>query len=146
PSETAGVPGPLLEKYFESVNGNYLFDKNLRRCIIFGRHDLIQDSPISRIDLLVCRNTLMYFNAETQGRILSRFHFALNPDGFLFLGKAEMLLLHGGPFTPVDLKRRIFAKVTKGDQRDRVLNLAHVGRNDNGGTLLLRETAFDTDP
>ena len=62
--------------------------------MIFGRHDLIQDAPISRIDLLVCRNTLMYFNAETQARILDRFHFALRDDGYLFLGKAEMLLTH----------------------------------------------------
>ena len=65
--------------------------------VIFGRHDLIQDAPISRIDLLVCRNTLMYFNAETQARILDRFHFALDDGGYLFLGKAEMLLTHARP-------------------------------------------------
>ena len=49
----------------------------LRRAVIFGRHDLVQDAPISRIDLLCRRNTLMYFNAETQARILAHFHFAL---------------------------------------------------------------------
>jgi two-component system, chemotaxis family, CheB/CheR fusion protein len=59
-----------------------------------GDHDR-QDAPISRIDLLVCRNALMYFNAETQARILTRFHFALANTGVLFLGKAEMLLSHG---------------------------------------------------
>ena len=72
--------------------GRFVFNKELRRAVIFGRHDLVQDAPISRIDLLVCRNTLMYFNAETQTRILARFHFALKDDGILFLGKAEMLL------------------------------------------------------
>ncbi len=81
--------------------------------MIFGRNDLIQDAPISRLDLLVCRNTLMYFNAETQARILDRFHFALNDGGCLFLGKAEMLLTHGAAFTPVDLKRRIFVKAPR---------------------------------
>ena len=57
---------------------HYVFHKDLRRSVIFGRHDLVQDAPISRVDLLVCRNTLMYFNGETQARILARFHFALN--------------------------------------------------------------------
>ena len=68
--------------------------------MIFGRHDLVQDAPISRLDLLVCRNTMMYFNAETQARILARLHFALNNTGFIFLGKAEMLLTHANLFTP----------------------------------------------
>jgi two-component system CheB/CheR fusion protein len=81
--------------------------------VIFGRHDLVQDAPISRIDLLVCRNTLMYFNAETQARILARFHFALAEAGVLFLGKAEMLLSHGALFLPVDLKQRTFGKAAR---------------------------------
>ena len=55
-----------------------MFRGDLRRTVIFGRNDLVQDAPISRLDLLVCRNTLMYFNAEAQAKILNRFHFALN--------------------------------------------------------------------
>ena len=66
--------------------------------MIFGRNDLVQDAPISRIDLLACRNTLMYFNAETQARILGRFHFALHDGGLLFLGKTEMLISHATLF------------------------------------------------
>ena len=58
-----------------------MFRGDLRRAVIFGRNDLVQDAPISRLDLLVCRNTLMYFNAEAQAKILARFHFALNGDG-----------------------------------------------------------------
>ncbi|MEO6236716.1 MAG: CheR family methyltransferase, partial [Vicinamibacterales bacterium] len=53
----------------------YSFDRDLRRCVIFGRHDLINDAPISRVDLLLCRNTLMYFNADAQARIMARFAF-----------------------------------------------------------------------
>jgi two-component system CheB/CheR fusion protein len=68
---------------------------------------------MSRIDLLVCRNTLMYLTAETQARILSRFHFALGSSGVLLLGKAEMLLSHGALFTPVDLKRRMFRRAVR---------------------------------
>lgn len=61
------VPLELRDKYFDLVNKNYVFHQDLRRAVIFGRHDLLQDTPISRLDLLVCRNTLMYFNSETQG-------------------------------------------------------------------------------
>src|SRR5262249_45474750 len=87
-SEIESVPPPWREKYFVPTAGRYVFRPELRRAIIFGRHDLVQYAPISRLDLLVCRNTLMYLNAETQGKILARFHFALSDQGFLFLGKA----------------------------------------------------------
>ena len=86
--------------------------------MIFGRNDLVQDAPISRIDLLTCRNALMYFNAETQSRIVSRLGFALKPDGILFLGKAEMLLNHTAIFEPMDLKRRFFRKATQSDHSE----------------------------
>ncbi|MGO1056012.1 CheR family methyltransferase [Crossiella sp. CA198] len=111
--EVRDVPAELLERYFEPSGNRYVFRKDLRRSVIFGRNDLVQDAPISRIDLLVCRNTLMYFNAETQSRILTRLHFALAEGGVLFLGKAEMLLSHGSLFTPIDLKRRVFRKVLR---------------------------------
>src|SRR5204862_5539292 len=100
--EVRGLAPELLEKYFETNGDRYTFRKDLRRSVIFGRNDLVQDAPISRIDLLVCRNALMYFDAETQARILKRLHFALTPGGVLFLGKAEMLLSHTNLFSPVD--------------------------------------------
>ncbi len=92
--QVGAVPPALLEKYFAREGDRYVFDKELRRSVIFGRHDLILDAPISRANVLICRNTLMYFNTEAQGRILARLHFALADDGVLFLGKAEMLLTH----------------------------------------------------
>ncbi|GAA0476005.1 hypothetical protein Aca07nite_78820 [Actinoplanes capillaceus] len=106
------APG-LVERYFEQVDGRLVFRKDLRRSVIFGRNDLVQDAPISRIDLLTCRNTLMYFNAETQAKILGRFHFALAETGVLFLGKAEMLLNHSSLFAPIDLRRRVFRRVPR---------------------------------
>jgi two-component system CheB/CheR fusion protein len=112
--QVESVPPELLDRYFEHLDGMYLFRKDLRRQVIFGRHDLLADAPISRVDLLVCRNTLMYFNSEAQARILSRFHFALNEGGFLMLGRAETLMTHGQTFLPVDLKRRISQKVPRG--------------------------------
>jgi two-component system, chemotaxis family, CheB/CheR fusion protein len=121
PRDVRGVPPELLERYFDLAGGRYVFRKDLRRSVIFGRNDLVQDAPISRIDLLVCRNALMYFTAETQARILTRFHFALNPAGVLLLGKAEMLLSHGGLFTPVEIKRRIFRKTPRSNPQNGML-------------------------
>ncbi|MGW5241757.1 CheR family methyltransferase [Monashia sp. NPDC004114] len=108
--EMHSVPDELSEKYFEAGPQGMVFRQDLRRSVIFGRNDLTRDAPISRIDLLTCRNTLMYFNAETQSRILSRLAFALKPEGTLLLGKAEMLLNHTDTFIPVDLKRRLFRR------------------------------------
>jgi two-component system CheB/CheR fusion protein len=147
--DVAAIEPHLVEKYFEKQAGRYVFDKDMRRCVIFGRHDLFEDAPISRVDLLTCRNALMYFNAEAQARILARFNFALNEGGYLFLGKAEMLLTHGNLFTPVDLRRRIFTKVTTGTLRERLLSLAQ--GQDNQLPLpespeQLRLAAFDAGP
>lgn len=149
--DMGGLTTQQINQFFEHIdNDRYTFRKDLRRSVIFGRHDLIQDAPISRIDLLVCRNTLMYFNAETQRRILARFHFALRDGGFLFLGKAEMLLTHTNTFTPVQLKCRIFTKVQKLNLRDRLLVAAQTDHNETVNPLShhvrLREAAFDSGP
>ncbi|MEH1922902.1 CheR family methyltransferase [Nostoc sp.] len=148
--DVQAVPDELRQKYFESVGNRYVFRQDLRRSVIFGRHDLLQDAPISRLDLLVSRNTLMYFNSETQGRILARFHFALNDDGFLFLGKAEMLLMHSSLFLPLDLKNRIFTKVSTVNLRDRLLVMANSVDDESSSRLArhlrLRDMGFDTAP
>ncbi|MEH2086175.1 CheR family methyltransferase [Nostoc sp.] len=148
--DVQAVPDELRQKYFEMIGNRYVFRQDLRRSVIFGRHDLLQDAPISRLDLLVSRNTLMYFNSETQGRILARFHFALNDNGYLFLGKAEMLLMHSNLFTPLDLKNRIFTKVSTVNLRDRLLVMANSVDDESSNRLArnlrLRDMGFDTTP
>jgi two-component system, chemotaxis family, CheB/CheR fusion protein len=124
--QVEGVPADLLERYFERNGTGYVFSQELRRSVIFGRHDLIQDAPISRIDLLVCRNTLMYLNSETQSHVLARFAFALRDRGYLMLGKAEMLLAHSDLFTALDLKHRVFRKIPGATLRDRLMVLTEV--------------------
>jgi len=117
PAQIAGVPADLLERYFERRDGRYVVRPDLRRHVSFGRHDLMSDAPIARIDLLLCRNTLMYFTARTQARILVRFRFALTDGGFLLLGRAETMTAQGNAFAPVDVKRRLSRKTSVGDQR-----------------------------
>jgi two-component system CheB/CheR fusion protein len=115
-----GVPPEYLTRYFVAGPQDYSFHPDLRRSVIFGRNDLVQDAPISRVDLLVCRNTLMYFTPETQSHVLSRFNFALSEQGFLFLGRSEMLTTHGGLFTPYNLRWRVFQKVPRVQTRERL--------------------------
>ena len=133
--DVEAVPGTLLDTYFEKRGNRYVVHTDLRRPVIFGRHDLVADAPISRLDLLICRNTLMYFNAEMQDHILARFHFAMNDTGYLFLGKAEMLLSHANLFTPVDLKHRVFAKSRNIGLRDRLRVLHHIGEEEAANRL-----------
>jgi two-component system CheB/CheR fusion protein len=148
--EMAAVPEDLQGRYFEQRSARWTFRSDLRRSVIFGRHDLVQDAPISRLDLLVTRNTLMYLTVESQARILARLHYALNDNGFLFLGKAEMLLAHAGLFTPVELKHRIFTKIPKVSARERLLVLAQAGNREAANHLdrltRLRESAADAAP
>jgi two-component system CheB/CheR fusion protein len=144
-AELDAVPAKLREKYFEPTGNRFVFRKELRRSVIFGRNDLVQDAPISHVDVLSCRNTLMYFNAETQGHILNRMHFALRPDGLLFLGKAEMLLSHSSYFRPVELKRRFFKRVSA-EPRDRRSLVSSSGsaptQDENGDAAKLRHAAL----
>jgi two-component system CheB/CheR fusion protein len=114
------LPDDLASRYFEAGPLGHMFRSDLRRSVIFGRNDLIQDAPISKIDLLVSRNALMYFTPEAQARILGHFNFALRDTGFLFLGKSEMLITHADLFTPHDLKWRVFRKVPRRGLRDRL--------------------------
>src|SRR5215208_1229934 len=148
--EINGVPPELVHKYFEQVRDSYVFRGDLRRQVIFGRHDLLQDAPISRVDLLTCRNSLMYFNAEAQARIVARFHFALAPGGVLVLGRAETLVSHSEFFVPLDAKRRIFAKVAVPVGAERPSFAVHTSAD--GGLQLadadlrLRQIAADASP
>jgi two-component system CheB/CheR fusion protein len=98
------------ERYFEREDGYGTFRSDLRRALIFGRHDLVQDPPISRIDLVTCRNTLMYFTSEVQLKVLGALQFALVPGGYLFLGKSEALVSRTQLFEVLDLRQRIFRK------------------------------------
>ena len=130
------VPPELRERYFQQSNHGYAFRNDLRRGVIFGRNDLHRDPPISRVDLLVSRNTLMYFGAEVQQRILANFYFALNRGGFLVVGKAEALQSGRNFFVPYNLKRRVFMKDGAADTAFRMPRLPPV-------EALLRDEAPD---
>src|SRR5213083_2341022 len=106
------VPDRLVDRYFTREGQLYRFRREFRRWCIFGSHNLTQAPPLSHIDLLVCRNALIYFTGELQDRILTRFHYSIREDGFLFLGRSESLLARSRLFTPVHQKWRIFRRTS----------------------------------
>ncbi len=114
----SAIPTTAREKYIEGTDNRWVVKQDLRRSVIFGRHDLLRDAPIGKLDLLLCRNALMYFNSESQEKVIPRFLFALNEGGVLFLGKAESLLVSHSGFAPLDARLRIFKKVVPGEGRD----------------------------
>jgi len=105
------IPDRLVDRYFTRDGQLYRFRRDLRRWCIFGSHNLTQAPPLSHIDLLVCRNVLIYFTSELQERLLTRFHYSIREDGFLFLGRSESLLARSRLFSPVHLKWRIFQRL-----------------------------------
>jgi two-component system CheB/CheR fusion protein len=104
------VPGQLVDRYFTREGQLWRFRREFRRWCIFGSHNLAQAPPLSHIDLLVCRNVLIYFRNELQERIISRFHYALREGGYLVLGRSESLMARSRLFTPRHLPWRVFQR------------------------------------
>jgi two-component system CheB/CheR fusion protein len=114
PESIATVLKPeLLARYFiRSDDGQFVVRKALRESVIFSQHNLLADPPFSHMNLVSCRNLLIYLQPEVQDKILRMFHFALNPEGYLFLGKSETIGEHHELFTPVDKQHRLYRSVT----------------------------------
>lgn len=100
-----------LARWFVKEGDTYCIVKELREMCIFSPHNLIKDAPFSRIDLLSCRNLLIYLNADLQDRVIPIFHFSLRPGGILMLGSSENVTRHQKLFQPVDRKNRLFRRL-----------------------------------
>lgn len=87
--QVADVESELLERYFNKYEEYYIVKKELREHIVFAKQNLIMDPPFSNLDLISCRNVMIYFNTETQKRVFATFNFALKKNAYLFLGKSE---------------------------------------------------------
>lgn len=113
----ASISPELVARHFVTHGETSAVSDELRRVVVFGRHDLVTDPPLQRVDVIACRNALMYFNSEAQGRILQKLQFSLNEHGILVLGKAEMLLSHSELFASVDAKMRLFTRAPAASRR-----------------------------
>lgn len=105
---TTDVSPERLKAFFVKEGAHYRVKKMLREMVLFAPHNILRDPPFSRIDLISCRNVLIYLNRETQDRVLQVFHFALKPTGFLFLGSSETADGQSALFAPMDKKNRIY--------------------------------------
>jgi len=109
PSELlADVPDYLRERYFTEEKSGYRIAKVVRETIVFASHNLISDPPFSKLDLVVCRNLLIYLNGTTQKKLLNLFHYVLLPGGFLFLGSSESIGNVARHFSPISKQWRVF--------------------------------------
>ncbi|CAB3729795.1 CheR family methyltransferase [Paraburkholderia rhynchosiae] len=105
-----GVSEERRQRFFVQDASSYVLAKEVRDLCIFSPHSVIRDPPFSRIDLVSCRNLLIYFGTEIQNQVIPTFHYALRPDGYLFLGTSENVSQFDELFTPVEKKHRIFRR------------------------------------
>ena len=121
-SLTKDIPKELLRKYFINVNGGHQISKVIRDLCVFARQDIAKDPPFSRIDLISCRNLLIYLSPELQKKIIPVFHYALNPNSFLLLGTSESIGTFADLFLLVDNKFKIYEKKQVGNHIDYSFN------------------------
>jgi two-component system, chemotaxis family, CheB/CheR fusion protein len=107
----ADVAPPRLARFFSKEGHSYQVARELREAVVFTGQSLLADAPFSRLDLISCRNVLIYLSPEAQRKILSLFHFALRPQGVLFLGSAESAASVSAHFQPVSKKHRIYRHI-----------------------------------
>ncbi|HEV7610665.1 MAG TPA: chemotaxis protein CheB [Steroidobacteraceae bacterium] len=107
------VPAEHLKRYFKESDGDHHYQvlPEVRESVIFGDHDLLADPPFTRLDLVTCRNLLIYIEPEIQERVLSVCHFALRPNGYLFLGSAETVGVHEKLFRSVARRWHIYQRI-----------------------------------
>ncbi len=106
----ADVDRHLLDKFFTHAENTVQVVKSIREMIVFAKQDLTQDPPFSHLDLISCRNLLIYFNSNLQKKIVPMFHYILNPEGLLFLGKSESIGQFADLFVPLVKKWKIFQR------------------------------------
>ncbi|WP_394348336.1 CheR family methyltransferase [Pedobacter westerhofensis] len=107
---TSEISPERLARFFIKVNEGYVVKKEVREMIVFAQHNLIKDAPFTRLDLLCCRNVLIYLTSELQKKIIPVFHYSLATNGLLFLGPAESVGTFGDSFSSLDNKWKIFQK------------------------------------
>ena len=115
PSNIAVDLSPVrLQRFFEKDDRGYKVSREIRETIVFAPHNVIMDPPFTKIDILVCRNLLIYMEQELQKKLFPLFHYSLNPGGILFLGSAESIGSSDNLFEPIDGKSRLFRHRTMG--------------------------------
>jgi two-component system CheB/CheR fusion protein len=114
---TADVSPERLRRFFTRVEGGYRVSKSVRDCCVFARQNLTRDPPFSRLDLVSCRNVLIYLGGPLQRKVMSIFHYALRPQGVLLLGSSETIGSFGDLFSSIDRRHKIYRRTTAASNR-----------------------------
>lgn len=136
--EMNGVSETQIQQFFTKTNGNYQVKRTIRDMCVFANHNFLKDPPFSKIDLISCRNVLIYMEPYLQQKALAVFHYSLNEKGFLMLGKSETTGSSSELFLPQGKKDKLYAKrpipgrsmpVTSAQSEDRLINKDYTFRN-----------------
>jgi two-component system CheB/CheR fusion protein len=109
-SIAADVGLDRLQRFFLEENNHYKIKAHVREMLVFAKHNLIKDAPFSKLDMVCCRNVLIYMDTTLQRKLLPIFHYTLNADGCLFLGESESIGTFADLFAPIDAKHKIFRR------------------------------------
>jgi two-component system CheB/CheR fusion protein len=143
------IPSEQLRRHFTRIDGGYRISKRIRDRCVFARQDLTRDPPFSKLDLILCRNVLIYMDATLQRKLLPMFHYALKPDGYLVLGQAETVGSQDELFALLDKKHKIYRKrpwdhalaVPSGYELPRRVKLPPAAREARGDVRLVQTEA-----
>jgi two-component system CheB/CheR fusion protein len=126
-SIASDISSERLERFFIHQDNSFIIRKVIRDMVVFAEQNVIEDPPFSRLDLISCRNLLIYLEAETQKRLVSKFHYALAEQGYLFLGNSENIAGHSDLFTSIDKKWKLYQ--WKGNKASRTAPFDYLSRS-----------------
>lgn len=112
----ADVSQERLDRFFEKVGNNYRINNEIREMVVFAQQNVIMDPPFTKLDMLSCRNLLIYMENELQNKLMSLFHYSINPGGFLILGSAETINNSNDKFKQVEAKSKIYQRSVSGEK------------------------------
>lgn len=152
-NELRNLSSRRLQRYFIKMDGNYRIVKPIRDLCVFAPHNVFEDPPFSRLDLISCCNLFIYLEADLQKRVIATFHYALNDTGYLLIGKSETIGASTQFFTQVEKKYKLYEKKpgTTGKTRrdsqntfqnikhEKILNLTKSPRQETNGSLLEKQ-------
>jgi len=146
PNIASDLSKERLQRFFEQDEHGFRISKEIRETIVFAPHNIIMDPPFTKLDIITCRNLLIYMEQEIQKKLLPLFHYSLNPGGILFLGNAESIGSFSDLFDPLEVKTRLFRKLHKESQQDPVIFPAFFTHSENETSVIMNDRQKKPNP
>jgi two-component system CheB/CheR fusion protein len=146
PNIASDLSEERLQRFFEQDEHGFRILREIRETIVFAPHNVIMDPPFTKLDIITCRNLLIYMEQEIQKKLLPLFHYSLNPGGILFLGNAESIGSFSDLFDPLEVKTRLFRKLHKESQQDPVIFPAFFTHSENETSVIMNDRQKKPNP